>query len=100
MIQTNNDKPVTQGNNTSTNSLQGRLRSKDRNMFCNCKIINEFNQKGKKKMIERAYTQYSLPAVIKKFGIKGDKAGFNEFNQLHKRTVFNPIFPNNLTSEQ
>ena len=38
--------------------------------------INEFEQRGVRKILEKAYTQYTLPKAIKKFGQKGFKACF------------------------
>ena len=59
--------------------------------------MHEFEQRGVTKVLEKAYTQYTLPKAIKKFGKKGFDAGFEEFDQLHKRTVFKPRLPKELT---
>ena len=64
------------------------------------KLVNEFKQRGMRKILEKAYTQYTLPKAIKKFGQKRFEVGFQEFDQLHKRTVFKHRLPNNLTQEE
>ena len=43
---------------------------------------------------------YSLKAGIKKFGKKGKDAAFTEMEQLHKRSVFKPRHPKDLTQQQ
>ena len=50
--------------------------------------MNEFERRGEKEVLEKAFTQYTLSKAEKKFGKKGFNAGFDGFNQLHKRTVF------------
>ena len=62
--------------------------------------INEFERRRNSKILEKAYMQYTLPKAIKKFRQKGFKAGFQEFDQLHKRTVLKPRQPKELTQEE
>ena len=69
-------------------------------MFVMAYIIEEYNKCGLEKVLEKAYTQYTLNKAIRKFGDKGFQAGFEEFKQLHQRTAFNPINPNNMTQEE
>ena len=52
------------------------------------KIMNKFECRGVANILEKAFTQYTLSKAKKKFGKKDFDAGFEEFSQLHKRTVF------------
>ena len=54
----------------------------------------------RKQILEKAYTQYSLPKAIKKFGTKGYDAGYQEMKQMNQRTVFNPKNPNELSKDE
>ena len=63
-------------------------------------IIKHYNMKGEKKILEKAYTQYSLPKAIKRFGTKGYDTGYQEMKQMHQRIVFNPKNPNELIEKE
>ena len=70
-------------------------------MFCvMAKIMNEFEHKGKTKVLEKAFTQYTLSKAEKKFGKKGFDTGFKEFDQLHKKSVLQPKKVSELSEEE
>ena len=63
-------------------------------------IIKHYNMKGEKDILEKVYTQYSLPKAIKKFGTKGYDNGYQEMKQMYQRIVFNTKNLNELTKEE
>ena len=58
------------------------------------------NVEEKKAVLEKAFTQYILSKAEKKFGKKGFDTGFKEFDQLHKRTMFQPKKVSELSDEE
>ena len=71
------------------------------NMCCvMAKIMNEFEHRGEKAVLEKAFTQYTLSKAEKKFGKKGFDTRFKEFDQLYKRTVFQPKKVSELSEEE
>ena len=62
-------------------------------------IMEEFNHRGVKKVLEQGLMQYMLQKAIKKFGKKGFNAGMEEFEHLHKRSMFSPLSAEELSSK-
>ena len=52
---------------------------------------------SKKKFYQLVHT-YTLKRGIKRFGMKGKRAGYKEVRQLHDRVVFKPVRVETLTT--